>query len=741
MAAAAPAPPAPAAARGRWASLPDPDRAALRRAARVAATETPMVAAAVLFIGNPQVNLMVAFGCFALIVMADFQGPPLPRTAAYVTTTLLGTVLVALGTLCAQSTVAAVSGAFVVVSIVLMAGVFSGYASAAQLALILAFVLAVAVPGTPAIIPYRVLGWTLAGTAATLAALVLWPCPQRPRLDTVVASTCRALAGAIQDPTAAGAPEAVAEEAAAARAAYRASLYRPAGPTRRLRALAGLVSGLEQMAAQLADPALAEARPADAGQALVRATAEALELSATVLTGGPAPDLNQLQDARIAHRRALDGWAATRLQAGDDPADVLRRLVAANRLRRLAYSALGIAADASLFARQGDGLSQVALPPGTPSWQGPAGVTRRIGRTLTTHLSLRSSVLHNALRGALGIAIAVLLTRWLRLDHAFWAVLGTISVLRSNALATGRTALEALAGTIAGFAVGGLFIAVVGSNRALLWLAFPVAAFAAAYAPTGVSFLAGQAAFTVFAIVIFNLLQPSGWQVGLVRVLDLAVGAGVGLAVGLLIWPRGARAELRRAVAREYRGVATFVAAALDRLLGDDAGTAATAARRSAVAGQDLASEALDLLLHQRSGRHLDPDTAVALVTLGTRARLIGDILGSLPDRGYRAPGGSGREVVAEEAGTALEGLAALARRLDGEAAPVRPPAVDRLRLEAAAIRRLREWGGSDDVDEERSAIALVAASEYARVLGELTEEATPWVEAAVRAGSIPWWR
>ena len=57
----------------------------------------------------------------------------------------------------------------------------------------------------------------------------------------------------------------------------------------------------------------------------------------------------------------------------------------------------------------------------------------RVARTVRTHLAPASSVLHNSLRVALGLALAVLLARLLQLDHAFWVVLGTLSVLRSNA--------------------------------------------------------------------------------------------------------------------------------------------------------------------------------------------------------------------------------------------------------------------------------------------------------------------
>jgi uncharacterized membrane protein YccC len=64
----------------------------------------------------------------------------------------------------------------------------------------------------------------------------------------------------------------------------------------------------------------------------------------------------------------------------------------------------------------------------------------------------------------------------------------------------------------------------------------------ASYAPRAISFAAGQAGFTVFLLVVFNLIQPAGWEVGLVRIEDVAVGFGVSLGVGLLFWPRGAQA-------------------------------------------------------------------------------------------------------------------------------------------------------------------------------------------------------
>jgi Fusaric acid resistance protein-like len=70
------------------------------------------------------------------------------------------------------------------------------------------------------------------------------------------------------------------------------------------------------------------------------------------------------------------------------------------------------------------------------------------------------------LPAGIGLALAVLVAGLLQLDHGLWVVLGTLSVLRSNALATGRTTLQALAGTLAGFALGAAISVVI---ALLLW--------------------------------------------------------------------------------------------------------------------------------------------------------------------------------------------------------------------------------------------------------------------------------
>ena len=65
----------------------DPGRMGLRRAGRAALVMPAAFAFAQLVIGNGQLTLFVAIGCFALLVMADFGGLRGPRALAYAATT------------------------------------------------------------------------------------------------------------------------------------------------------------------------------------------------------------------------------------------------------------------------------------------------------------------------------------------------------------------------------------------------------------------------------------------------------------------------------------------------------------------------------------------------------------------------------------------------------------------------------------------------------------------------------
>jgi uncharacterized membrane protein YccC len=214
-------------------------------------------------------------------------------------------------------------------------------------------------------------------------------------------------------------------------------------------------------------------------------------------------------------------------------------------------------------------------------------------------------------------------------QHGFWVALGTLSVLRSNAASTGSTALRALAGTVAGFAIGAALIAAIGTSSAALWIALPIAVFVAAYAPGTAPFAVGQAAFTVVVSVLFNLLVPVGWTVGVVRIEDVAIGCAVSVLVGIFFWPRGAAAVVGDDLADAFRKGAAYLTQAVEWVLGVRA-VAPNGAIAATTAGIRL-DDALRGFLAEQGAKRLEQRELWRLVGGTMRLRLPAHAVAALP--------------------------------------------------------------------------------------------------------------
>lgn len=726
-------------------------RAALRRSVRAAIVIPATFAFSLLVIRDLQIATFAVFGCFALLVMANFGGRRRARALAYVGATLVGAALVALGTSVSPSAAAGSAVMLVVGFALSFAGVFGGYLAASQTALLLAFVLAVTIPAPVSQVPSRLAGWVLAGAVSTVAGVFFWPWFERVTLRRRAAKAFDAVATLVAGLYTSSTDEQLARvEAARAaiqaiRREYIGSGLRPAGPTRCDRALVEMMTELEQVVDLVQQPFLEQrssGRPClDEGNLLAASTNAALSASATVLTGGAPPDIHAVADARRTHRAALDSWAAEELQRGRPAEAVLQGIDADHTLRVIAYLTIALSANA-VIAAGGTPDPNLTLPAGIPRHEGSRGVALRVAETLRAHLVPSSTVLHNSLRVAIGLAFSVLLARTLGLGHAFWVVLGTLSVLRSNALGTGRTTVEALAGSVMGFVAGGLFAAVAGNDPVLMWVALPIAIFLSAYGASAVGFVAGQAAFTLTVIIVFNLISPTGWQVGLVRIEDVAIGTAISVVVGVLLWPRGARRGVARATAGFYRDVIPYVGHAFDVLLGVHRPADLAPLRAEAVRARGRAGEAFDTFLNERGAKPLEPQMAGRLLSAGNQALLAGDLLLVVAaDPGYRATScAEGAATVAGEVRALLSGFGHIADELADTtrevAAPV-PPSAEALR--SAAIGCMRR-AGSDEA-AERGAMAVVVAGEWVQNLARLTADLERPAQATVDAARIRWWR
>ena len=576
----------------RWLARRDRDLLALRRAARAAIVMPAMFALGDKLIGNPTVATFAAFGSVAMLLLVDFGGPLRERLQSQAALALTGAAFVCLGTLASQNVWLAVAATAIVGFGVLFAGVLSSVLAAATASLLLAFILPVTIAGHVSSIPDRLAGWAIAAGGALLAIVVLWPAPTRGALRAGTIGACRALAARLRaevafvlgngdEPFAGERDRAIAQADAANAALQREFLATPYWPARlntAARTLVRVVDELHWLSVIVIESAtLGQATAVDHVACAVRtAAAGVLERGAELLavTGGDCRELHvalaelarassRLEDSAMGYLPLGHVPQSPGHEAAAKPAsELITSLDPSFRAQELGFavSSIGHDIDLTAAAERRNWLAQLL-------GREPTGLSRTLAaaeQSASAHIDRNSIALHNSVRGAVGLGLAVFVANRTGVQHSFWVVLGTLSVLRSNALSTGQTVLQGLSGTVVGFVVGAALLLAIGTNATLLWFLLPVAILLAGIAPAAISFAAGQAAFTLTLVFLFNIIQPAGWHVGLLRLEDVALGCAVSLFVGLLFWPRGASAALRRALAEAYVDSAEYLARAVD---------------------------------------------------------------------------------------------------------------------------------------------------------------------------------
>ena len=190
----------------------------------------------------------------------------------------------------------------------------------------------------------------------------------------------------------------------------------------------------------------------------------------------------------------------------------------------------------------------------------------RLVTIVSSTLSPRSVVLQNSLRLAVGLSIARLLGGLLEVENGFWVLFATLSVMRTSAVQTGATALQAVLGTLIGFAVGLPLLLAIGTRGDLYLYVLPIVIVGGLLAGS-INVVWGQAGFTVLVSVLFNLVEPIGWEIGVIRLQDVALGAAAGVVIGLAAWPRGAAGQLAQSLGDAIEACGDLVAATVERRL------------------------------------------------------------------------------------------------------------------------------------------------------------------------------
>jgi uncharacterized membrane protein YccC len=629
----------------------DPGLATVKRSVCAAVVVPAIFAISRAITSDGQVALFASFGSFALMLFVSIPGTRSDKLRHYLALVAAGALLIVVGSLCSNNDALAIAGMAVAAFVVLFAGVLSPTAALGSTYLLLAFVLPVNVPVPPGQIPARLAGWALAAAAALPVILLVWARPWYDTRRAALATAAERLAHLVQA-HAEGHRDQPAHAAAESalhtlRKDFAATPYPPTGLGPSQVAVAKMLSRVEWAGA------LAVVGPDEVdlvlnsptARELNAATAQALRCVSAVIrptAEGRSPgrqaagELTAALEELHRDRRESLRWAVDRLisqatlgseaqeQASAsalafvDPTFRSRRLgLATEEIGVLALEAAGfpVPQEATVGVR----------PPGFTA------AAQALRQRASIHLTVRSVWLRNSLRGAAALALAVAVARMTDVSHAFWVALGTLSVLRSNALGTGATALRAVAGTVAGCAIGTAIMLGIGGHTGALWFLLPLAVLVAGAAAPVLSFTAGQAGFTVFVIILFNILVSASWKVGLVRVEDVVLGCAVSVVVGLLFWPRGATAAFGQALCDAYRTGSRALVTAVDRLASPGLDVPWQQADSRSMASYHRLEEAYRQFLAERGAKVIPLSTATHLLTGASRLGLAAHTLATLP--------------------------------------------------------------------------------------------------------------
>jgi len=722
--------------------------------------------------GNLQMALFAAFGGFASLVMVSFGGSRRDKLIAHLGLAVIGSLGLIIGTAVNGITWLAVLVTIPVTFGIFFAGVAGPNAASGVTAALLPYVLPVATPGTISMIPDRLAGWWLASVVST-AVVLLIPAPSPgDRLREAAARSARTLGGHLEASargTATAADTRACQEAKhQLMTAFASTPYRPVGLATADQGLASVVQLLEWCTALLADateghPNLDQAAQPD--RELFVLTAVVLRQTGDLLAGttSATPDITAME----RQREAATAYHQSAADRDIDSVEIVARH--AFHAQAIALVVRNIVADALIATRRADPETIAARrlswygaqPEGTMAERRAASIAGAMG-VLTRHASFRSVWFLNSLRGSLALAAAVLVADISGVQHGFWVVLGTLSVLRTNAASTESTALRALGGTLLGFVLGALLLLGIGTSTPALWAALPIAVAVAAYAPGALPFTFGQAAFTVVVLVLFNLLAPAGWKVGLLRIEDVAIGCLVSLVVGVLFWPRGASSVVGDDLADAFRRGAAYLTQSVDWALGtrDEPPEAGAAA---ATAGIRL-DEALRGFLAEQGAKRVSKEDLWMLVMASMRLRLTAYSLAGLKAPEYRKHHGMAyaRFVLTQataDLATFYERVAVLVGRpVAGQVLlPVKVPSftglngtTSRAGADSAVAVMAAPAGDADGLEEAGDLVRVVTTPHHPHLLWvhEHLQHLSSHIRAIAEPAShvaeqrrLPWWR
>ncbi|MDT7640325.1 MAG: hypothetical protein QOC83_4613 [Pseudonocardiales bacterium] len=550
----------------------DPNLTAIRAAVRVTTAACVGFFLCRYLLGDGVMATYAVFGTIALGALSDVFGPPAIRTRVYLAALPAAAALVALGTMLAVSTWTAVLGMLVVGFGVAYAGVGGPRLIGLVNGMQLFYILPCFPPYAPETLPERLIGLVIGVALLIVADRVLLPAPAPPAFCTRIADTADLVARYLAAVRAHPETEQAQLRAVTLKALEGLRLtaipvpQRPTGPGRRDRGLTHAAGAIRIIGARTAvlDELMhsRDAPPAEFTAALLDAVRTSLAEVAAALRGrGPAPIAGPLMAMveKYLDRRA--DWIARRGDSIDLP-DGLRAGVAALAVAESTHSL--VAATRAAIGAEPDHTAA----PSPAAWYTTASTATLWRGRVLSHLTPRSVYLQNAVRLAVGLAVARAAVDVFDLSHGMWVLLATLTLMRTSLIASGAALVPAFAGTLVGAALGAGLLTVIGGHSTVYAVMLPVVmvlAFAAGplFGPPY-----GQAGFTIVVATLFAQVSPATWQLAGSRLLDVVAGGLIGAAIGAAVWPRGGAGEIRRIAEAALRAGADDLVTTVDAVGG-----------------------------------------------------------------------------------------------------------------------------------------------------------------------------
>jgi uncharacterized membrane protein YccC len=589
-----------------WLARQDPGGIGLRRGVRAAIAVPVSVFITMNVLGDATAASFAGFGSVGLLMTADYAGSARQRTVDYLGTGVVVTCLIPLGLLLSGNPVTAALGTFVIAFLTYLAGMVRGNIAVGAPAALLLYIVTVCLGTRQTTVADALLAWWVAVIVCTVVALVVLPRRRQDIARKLLAEVLERSADMAHatwleplDPvTVRDISAALDDSLERLRGVHAGKPFRPSGVTHEDRALSLLIDHVWGMREVVRDPNLQQRPTEGTGPAVDAARLLAQQIvstqrqnAAALRSSGQIPTIDGIVAARDAFREAEVSAVLEMSRHGASPMQVAEDL--ANR-HIISIAAVIVEQTAQLVREVTHHRIEVV--------QGGLSVPQRpLTVFVRSQLTLDSGWLRNAVRGALGLALAMVVVSVTNIQNGFWVLLGVIAVLRFDSFTTRRNAWQAILGTVVGVIAASGIIVVTGGNLVVMWTLLPIVVFLAGWSAVALKYPIAQASFTGFVLIMIAITRwPPNLLTGTSRIVDIALGATIAVIVAVIIWPHGALGALHKAMAGSIVTAWSLAALVLrsfttktDPRMVDEA---LDKARRAILVG----SEAYDVALMQR---------------------------------------------------------------------------------------------------------------------------------------------